>query len=337
MATLEVLAFLGDRAVAGIEWCRAGSYARTLRLPHGHAAVVLSATSDDHVTARLVLGDLSDLQAAVGRCRRLLDLDADPEAVDAALGADPALRPLVSAVPGRRVPGGVDGFELAVRAILGQQVSLSGARTAARRLVDAVGRRFDLPAESLRRLCPEAGDAGDAGDAGVALTHVFPAPAELIELEPAAFAMPTRRRRAVLAVAAAVERGEMAVDPGADRAELRTALQGVPGVGPWTAEHIAMRALGDPDAFLPTDLGILRAMQHLGCAGTPAAAAKAADRWRPWRSYAAAHLWALSSGEQGPARARRGAVAGAGPDPGGPMEERGPMEKGGKRENGAAA
>ena len=328
MATPEVLAFLGDRAVGGIEWCGAGSFARTLRLPHGHAAVVLSAASD-HVAARLVLGDLSDLQAAVGRCRRLLDLDADPEAVDGALGADPALRPLVSAAPGRRVPGAVDGFELAVRAIVGQQVSLSGARTAARRLVYAAGRRLDLPPESLRRLCPEAGDAD------VALTHVFPAPAELLELDPAAWAMPAVRRRAVLAVAAAVERGEMAVDPGADRRELRVALQRVRGIGPWTAEYVAMRALGDPDAFLPTDLGILRAMRHLGRAGTPAAAAKAAERWRPWRSYAAAHLWAAPSGGPCPGRARRGAMAGAGPDAGGPTEETGTTEETGK--NGAAA
>ena len=278
----SVLEFLSARTLPAVETCAEGSYRRSLRLPHGYAVVSLSApdTSDEagpaYVEADLVLSDLRDLTTAVSRCRQLLDLDADPIAVLEALHADPAVGPLVEATPGRRVPGAVDGFELAVRAVIGQQVSVAGARTVAARLVLAAGET--LP------------------DTDGVVTHLFPTPAalaQLAEASPAAFAMPAARRRALGALAHAVEGGAVALDAGADPDELRRSLVALPGVGPWTAEYVAMRALRDPDAFMATDLGIRRGASARGLTEDPGGLVAHAEAWRPWRSYAMAHLWAL--------------------------------------------
>ncbi len=281
----SVLDFFGLRAVPGIEQRDGPTYRRSLRLPHGHAVVALRAVeqADDkpmYLEGELHLSDLRDLTTAVSRCRQLLDLDADPVAVVEALGDDPVLGPLVAACPGRRVPGAADGFELAVRAVIGQQVSVMGARTVAGRLVLAAG-----------EVLPEA-------ESGI--SHLFPTPAALMELaarEPAAFAMPASRRRALVALADAVESGALVIDPGADPAELRAGLVALPGVGPWTAEYVALRALRDPDAFMPTDLGIKRAAATLGLPDDPAQLARLTDGWRPWRSYAMAHLWSLPAAQ----------------------------------------
>jgi len=278
----SVLAFLGTRGVPGVEMLDGMTYRRSLRLPHGHGTVALSPGDRPHaegpvfVDAELHLSDLRDLTTAVSRCRQLLDLDADPIAVLEALGEDPWLGPLVTGDPGRRVPGAADGFELAVRAVIGQQVSVPGARTVAGRLVQA---------------------AGDAiPESGTGITRLFPTPAALIDLAaraPATFAMPAARRRALVALAGAVEDGSLVIDPGADPAELRTRLVALPGIGPWTAEYVAMRALRDPDAFMPTDLGIVRAIRELGLDGDRVRLARRTEGWRPWRSYAMAHLWSL--------------------------------------------
>ncbi len=275
----SVVDFLGRRAVSGIEESDGRSYRRSLRLPNGQGVVSLvsaepTMSGPPTVEAELVLSDQRDLTAAVSRCRQLLDLDADPEAVVEALGGDPVLGPLVLACPGRRVAGAVDGFELTVRAIIGQQVSVAGARTVAGRLVEAAGEHLWEPVAGVSRL--------------------FPTPAALIELAhraPEAFAMPAGRRRAIVAAAAAVDSGSLTVDPGADPAELLAALVALPGIGPWTAEYVAMRVLRDPDVFLPTDLGIRRAATSLGLPDGPAAIERASEDWRPWRSYAMAHLW----------------------------------------------
>lgn len=278
----SLLDFLGARAVPGIESTDGTTYSRTLRLPHGHAVVSLAGgeRSDGDgpgsVDADLRLSDQRDLTTAVSRCRQLLDLDADPVAVLDTLGPDPHLGPLVVGNPGRRVPGAVDGFELAVRAVIGQQVSVGGARTVAGRLVQS------------------AGDPLPGADRGV--THLFPTPAALVEAaerDPGAFAMPAGRRRALVALATSVDLGSVVIDPGSDPGELRAALVALPGIGPWTAEYVAMRALRDPDAFLATDLGIRRAAEALGLAGGGAALRHASEGWRPWRSYAMAHLWSL--------------------------------------------
>lgn len=266
-----LLAFLGARAVPGVEELTAGgTYRRTLRLPRGSGIVALHPT-DTHVRADLRLADLRDLASAVERCRRLLDLDADPVAVSAQLGSDPLLAPLVAAAPGRRLPGAVDGGELAVRAVLGQQVSVAGARTLAGRLVEALGTPLD--------------------DSDGALTHVFPAPAAIAGSDLACIGMPGSRRRALRSLAASLA-DDLDIDPGADRVDVERRLLALPGIGPWTASYVAMRALGDPDAFLPTDLGVRHALDALGRPSDPVSAAALAERWRPWRAYALQHLWA---------------------------------------------
>jgi AraC family transcriptional regulator of adaptative response / DNA-3-methyladenine glycosylase II len=224
------------------------------------------------VQARFWLDDLRDLAAAVGRCRALLDLDSDPIAVLEALGPDPMIGPLIRAAPGRRVPGHVDGHELSIRAVLGQQVSLTGAATLAGRLVAKYG-------EPLRR--PVGG-----------VTHLFPSAAALAEVRPQHLPMPVARRRALTGLARALASGEIVLDGGADRAEARRRLADLPGVGPWTVAYIAMRALRDPDAFLASDLGVRKALEQFGHDGSPAAATRLAERWRPYRAYALAHLWA---------------------------------------------
>ncbi|HEV7825256.1 MAG TPA: AlkA N-terminal domain-containing protein [Mycobacteriales bacterium] len=259
--------FLAARAVAGIEEWDGSTYRRTLALPHGAATVAL-APAGGHVACTLRLGDLRDLGAAVARCRRLLDLDADPVAVDAALSSDDVLRDLVAETPGIRLPGAVDGFELAVRGVVGQQVSVAAACTVLGRIVAATGTPLS--------------------DVDGALTHTFPAPGLLAEADDAALPMPAARRRTVRALAAAVADGSVPLDPGVSRGELTASLCALPGIGPWTASYVAMRALSDPDAFLPTDLGIRAAAARLGLSPD---LDDRSSHWRPWRSYAAVHLW----------------------------------------------
>ncbi len=270
----RLLAFFAPRAVAGVEEVVDGRYRRTLRLPHGHGVAELAPADgqDGQIECRLRLADLRDLTAAVQRCRRLLDLDADPDAPAEHLVRDPLLAPLVRAAPGLRLPGTVDGGELAVRAVLGQQISVTAARTAAARLTRALGEPLPAP---------------DGG-----LTHLFPTPAAIAAAAPEALpGAPARRRQTLQALAALLADGELAIDPGSDRAEVRAQLLAIPGVGPWTADYIAMRALCDPDAFLPTDLGVRRALEALTGDCSPLAVARLAERWRPWRAYALQHLW----------------------------------------------
>jgi AraC family transcriptional regulator, regulatory protein of adaptative response / DNA-3-methyladenine glycosylase II len=265
-----LLQFFGPRAVPHVEELIGGVYRRSLRLPGG-AGVVELEPADGHVRARFWLGDDRDLEVAVERCRALFDLGSDPAPVLAALGGDPVIGPLVRAVPGRRVPGTVDPHELAIRAVLGQQVSLAGAATVAGRLVIEYGERLE---------CPRG-----------AVTHAFPSAEAIADADPATLPTPRSRGRALIGLCQALASGRLVLDAGADRARARRELLELPGIGPWTAEYVAMRGLGDPDAFLPTDLGIKRALESLGLDGRPAAAAALAEGWRPYRSYAAQHLW----------------------------------------------
>ncbi len=257
-----LLGWLAARAVPGVEEVAAGAYRRSLRLPGGPGVVELT-PADGDVRCRAWLEDPRDLEAAVERCRRALDLDADPARVDAALARDPVLRPLVRAAPGLRAPGHVDGPEPAVRVILGQQVSLAAAATLAGRLVADAAERLPTPVGRV--------------------THLFPGPGVLAA---GALPMPGSRARAVRALAAALRTGDLDLGPGADRGAARAALLALPGVGPWTAEMVALRALGDRDAFPASDLGLRAALRALGPRADP-------ERWRPWRAYAAQHLWAL--------------------------------------------
>jgi AraC family transcriptional regulator of adaptative response / DNA-3-methyladenine glycosylase II len=266
-----LIAFLGLRAVPGVEEVLDGSYRRSLRLPHGTGIVELS-PADGYIRARYWLDDLRDLGSAMQRSRTLLDLDSDPRSVMDVLGDEPLLGSLVARAPGRRVAGAVDGHELAVRAMLGQQVSLRGASTLAGRLVARYGERLERPLG--------------------AVTHAFPSAQALTGADPASLAMPVARRRGLLALVTELARGELVIDAGADRVDARRRLLALPGIGRWTAEYIAMRALRDPDAFPSSDLGVRRALEQLGLDGSPASAEALAERWRPYRSYAVQHLWA---------------------------------------------
>jgi AraC family transcriptional regulator of adaptative response / DNA-3-methyladenine glycosylase II len=259
-----LLDLLGAHAVPGLEQHADGVFSRVLAAPHGPALVSLSA-GDGAVVCRARLHDTRDLVAVVARVRRLLDLDADPVAVDAVLGNDPALAPLVGKRPGLRSPGTVDGVETAVRTIVGQQISVSGARTVLGRIVAASGRPA-FPDEPWL---------------------LFPSAADFAALDPDELPMPRARGRSIVGVAAAFADGAIDLDPGADRDEVRAALLGLPGVGPWTADYLMMRAVAHPDVLLMSDLVVRRAADDLGVDlvdGKPA--------WAPWRSYATYHLWA---------------------------------------------
>lgn len=265
-----VLDFLALRAVPGIEEVDGGTYRRSLTLPHGTGVAELT-PQDGWVQATLRLADPRDLTAAVARCRRVLDLDADPHAVDDLLGGDAVLGPLVAARPGVRVPGTVDGDELAVRGVLGQQISVAAARTVAGRLVAEHGKPLDAPVGTV--------------------THAFPAASVLAAVDPATFPMPRSRQRTLHELTSRLADGRLHLDPGVDRDEAECHLLDVPGIGPWTAAYVRMRALADPDVFLPTDLGVKHAMTGLGLPSDPPAVAALAETWRPWRSYALLHAW----------------------------------------------
>lgn len=277
-----LLAWLAARAVPGIEEVTGDTYRRSLRLPHGAGVAELS-VQIDAVRCRLWLNDQRDVAPALERCRRLLDLDADPVAAAEQLAGDPLIGPLVRAAPGLRVPGSVDGAELAVRAVLGQQVSVAAARTSAGRLVAEHG-------DPLAR--PRGG-----------VTALFPSSAALAALDPAGLAMPRSRAGALVGLCRALADGELRLDAGADREHARRALLALPGIGPWTAGYVAMRALGDPDVFLAEDLGVRHALARVGGPTDPREARAVAAAWAPRRSYATQQLW------QAPAATRGGALA----------------------------
>jgi len=269
----RLLAFLGARAVPGVEAVEGATFHRTLSLPGGPGTVALSLDAGG-ADAEIRVADPRDAGAAVRACRRLLDLDADPATIDGALGSDPLLGPLVSATPGLRSPGTANpgsvpfvAFEVVVRAVVGQQVSVAGARTVLGRLAAAHGE----PLPDGRRL--------------------FPSAERLARVDPATLPMPAARARTLVAVA----RAAPDLDP--------ERLLSLPGIGPWTAGYVALR-LGDPDVVLPTDLGVRRALAGLGAPSDPRAIAALAERWRPWRSYATHHLWAVSAARTRPAARR---------------------------------
>jgi AraC family transcriptional regulator of adaptative response / DNA-3-methyladenine glycosylase II len=288
----SLFSFLAARAAPGVEIGGAGGYRRSASLPHGAAVIELGDPSVDGdstaawneqgwIPCTLRLADLRDLASAVARSRRLLDLDADAVAIDEFLNSDDALAPSVRSAPGRRVPGHVDGFELAVRAVLGQQVSVAGARTIAARLAHSFGQPLPI--------------------ADPALTQLFPTAAAIAAADPAAIPAPRARATALVRLARAVANGELVLDPGCDRDEATARMLAVPGIGPWTASYVAMRALGDPDAFMPSDLGVRQGLRALGLPSDARGAAEVAAKWRPWRSYALQHVWSAAGGSQAPA------------------------------------
>jgi AraC family transcriptional regulator of adaptative response / DNA-3-methyladenine glycosylase II len=265
----ELLAFLGARAVPGVEHFDGEVFERALRLPHGSGIVELR-VEPKGLRCRLRLEDLRDLAPALQRCRRLADLDADVAAVGETLAVDPVVGPALTQRPGLRVPGAVDGAELAVRAVFGQQISVAAARTLAGRLVAAVGERVALNGDRQRLHFPEPAAVVDAVDG---------------------LGMPEYRRHTVRRLAQALATGDLTLDEGCDPREAVHTLQAIPGVGPWTTGYVAMRALADPDAFPAGDAGVRHALARRGITGRDADRALA-QRWRPWRAYAVVHLWA---------------------------------------------
>ena len=272
-----LLGFLAPRAVPGVEQVTGNTYARTIRAPGGPGLIELTlpgATGASHGTRHVLLRArlprLRGVGPVVSRCRQLLDLDADACAIGAVLAADELLAPLVASRPGLRVPGTYDGFELAVRAVLGQQVSVPAARTLAGRLAERYGTRLET--------------------AGTWPSVLFPAPSDVAEADLSGLGLTTARQATLRALAAAVADGTLELDHGADPQETAARLAELPGIGPWTIAYILMRAVRDPDAFPAADLGLRRALEHLGGpAGRP-------DRWHPWCAYAAVHLWTWSAG-----------------------------------------
>lgn len=268
------LAFLAYRAVPGVERVDGGTYARVLMLPGGPGTVRISCPQPEagYVTCELKLTSLKDVIPAVQGVRRLFDLDADPASIAEHLGHDAVLGPLVPRSPGRRLPGTVDAGELAVRAILGQQISVAAARTLSGTIVELCG----APLLHSRH----------------GLTHAFPSPPRIAALDPAALPMPRSRAEALVRLSAAIAEGTVRLDEGADPDEAERILLALKGIGRWTADYIRLRGFADPDAFLPGDLGVRRALEGLGQPGEPAAAVRLAENWRPYRGYAVVHLWA---------------------------------------------
>jgi AraC family transcriptional regulator of adaptative response / DNA-3-methyladenine glycosylase II len=271
-----VLAFLDARAIPGVEAVSAGRYMRAIRVGDAVGTIVIEAEKGACLAVTIRVPDLRALPVVIARVRRVFDLAADPVAIGEHLSRDPIMAPLVAARPGLRVPGAWDGFELAVRAILGQQITVSAAAKLAERLVAACGQPI------VDRTVREYG-----------LTYVFPTPAQVVAADLAVLGMPRARRTALSSLAAAVVADPILFGP---RADLETAigrLRQLPGIGEWTAQYIAMRQLREPDAFPVADIGIARALSaRTGERLTRAELLARAERWRPWRAYAAMHLWA---------------------------------------------
>ena len=274
-----MLSFLERRAIPGVEQVAGGSYRRTIVIG-AHAGTIRVAPADkNRVDVTIRFPDMSALAQIIARVRRVFDLAADPDMIGAHLAADPALAPLVAARPGLRVPGAWDGFELAMRAIFGQQITVAAATRSLGKLVGLHGAPLPL---SMR----EEG-----------LSHLFPSPVRIARLDPADLAMPGARARAVTSLAQAVSDDPSILSPSASLEEAVAKLRSLPGIGEWTAQYIAMRELREPDAFPAADIGLLRAMTDKdGRRPSSAQLLARAESWRPWRAYAALHLWAAGSG-----------------------------------------
>ncbi len=278
-----VLQYIADHAVPGVERMLTGDDGRLrgverwVPLPGGPARVRVELDDErPGVRVSAQLATLSDLSPLTARVRRWFDLDADAVAIDGALADDALLAPLVAAVPGIRIPGAVDPAETLLRTIVGQQISLSAARTVLGRLAaDLAG---------LDGRTPVGGADEDA-------LLPFPSPAVIAEHGARVLRGPASRVRTVIGTAEALASGELVLDVGLRAADLRERLVRMPGIGPWTADYVALRVLGSPDVLLASDLVLLRTLDALGAARSPREAAALGERWAPWRSYATLHLW----------------------------------------------
>jgi len=284
LAMVPLMRFLGDRAIPGVESFDGTTFRRAVRTPEGEPTVIALTPrpEGDEVLLRMIAEGVGEPSSLVRTARRLFDLDADPLVIDAALSADPALRPLVRSTPGIRMPGAADGFELAVRAILGQQVSVRAARTFAGRIAEASGTPLERPQDGV--------------------THLFPTAEQLAASSLGSLGLTKARAGTLRRMAELVAAGELDLSGVTDHAATAERLLAVPGIGPWTVAYVSMRALRDPDAFPAGDLGVRLGFETLGLPSTPAAIRGYADRWRPWRAYAVMHLW--NDGHRGHESAR---------------------------------
>lgn len=268
----SLIGYLALRATPDVESAEPGRYRRTVALDGKHGWIdVRPAAGSPHLELRVAFPDPNGLFRIVERVRRMFDVAADPDDIAARLNHDPKMATIVAAHPGLRLPGAWDGFELAVRAILGQQVTVKGASTLAGRLAARFGARL-----------PDAD-----GGPGTA----FPTPEAVAAGDSAEIGLPRTRADAIRALAQAVCEKRVTFDPAGGAAELERQLTAVKGIGVWTAQYVAMRALNEPDAFPASDLGLLKAAARHGMATTPKMLADHAEVWRPWRAYAAIHLW----------------------------------------------
>jgi AraC family transcriptional regulator, regulatory protein of adaptative response / DNA-3-methyladenine glycosylase II len=284
-----IIRFLADRAIPGVERVEPRRYARTLSVDGAVGIVIVTPRDDGALSAEIRFPKLKALPAVIARIRRVFDLSADPTLIGAHLAQDPALAPLITARPGLRAPGAWDGFELAVRAILGQQITVSAARNLAAKLVEAYGEPIDDPAA-----------------AALGLTRVFPGPDKLVAQDIAlTLGMPRARGAAIEALARTVCADPTIFTPRADLASAIAALKALPGVGEWTAQYIALRELREPDAFPQADIGLMRAMADgEGVRPTADQLLARSEAWKPWRAYAAQHLWAADPGMAQPKRTK---------------------------------
>lgn len=268
-----LLAHLAVRAAPHLDEVGDGWHRRSLTLPHGHGIVTLR-PDDGGLRATVHLDDPRDLPAAVARVRRLGDLDADPTAIDEHLARDPALAPLVAARPGLRSPAATDAVDAAVRTVLAQQVSVATAAALLGRLAAGLGR----PTTAVG-----------------AVDRCLPIPVRLAAADAAKVGIPRARAATLRRLLSAIEDGTVDLGPAADREDARAACSALPGLGPWSVEVLALRGLHDPDAFPATDLALRRAAASLGLPDEAAPLRRHAERWRPWRAYAASHLWARAA------------------------------------------
>ncbi len=283
--------YTADHAVAGVEEVDdSGAVRRWVALPHGPALVRVRLDAErPGVVCTASVTAIADIAPLVARVRRWFDLDADAVAIDDALRGDALLGPLVAAQPGIRIPGTIDAGETLLRTIVGQQISLPAVRTVLGRLAGDI--------DELEGVAPREG------------LREFPSAARVAAHGPAVLRGPAIRIRTVLGVAEALASGELALDVGMPAAELRTRLLALPGVGPWTADYVTMRALGAPDILLADDLVLLRALRAQSAASTPRDARALGERWAPWRSYATVHLWRSSATVARSARAEEDGIS----------------------------
>ena len=280
-----MIGFLAARAIPGVESVTPRRYARTLAIDGVMGVLTVSPGAGNFLSAEIRFQTVQALPAVIARIRRVFDLSADPGLIGAHLGHDPVLARLVAERPGLRAPGAWDGFELAVRAILGQQITVTAARGLAAKLTEAYG----APIE-------------DPHAAALGLSRAFPAPGRLVGQDIAALGMPKARGAALEALARAVVADPAIFTPRASLDSAIAALKALPGVGEWTAQYIALRELREPDAFPQADIGLLRALEVDGVRPSPAELLARAEAWRPWRAYAAQHLWAADAGQLTPSK-----------------------------------